>query len=300
MRELAIPATLPLQPVSTPWLIEAGCELAILRLDQLDLQVSGNKLFKLQPYIERMQQQGLRGLISLGGAHSNHLHAMAAAAQRMGITAVGLVRGPAVDSQTMADVQRWGMQLHWLSREAYRARREAHFVEDWQRRHPDLQWVPEGGDGALGQQGAQAIWQVLHASLPALGWVSCDAVVCPVGTGTTWQGVARLASCPVWGMSAVPKHYLPPTLRADPCLILACRRGFAQSDTALAAFAAEFFAQTGVVLEPVYTAKALLALRYQLADGKFARGSRLVMLHTGGLQGIRATADWPVSAEVAA
>ena len=89
-----IPAA-PLQALSFDWSVRAGVELAVLRLDLLDPLLSGNKWFKLRPHIEAAAAAGAYGLISLGGAHSNHLHALAAAGQRFGFATVGLLRGEA-------------------------------------------------------------------------------------------------------------------------------------------------------------------------------------------------------------
>jgi 1-aminocyclopropane-1-carboxylate deaminase len=83
----------PLQPLQLDWLARAAVEVAVLRLDLLDPLISGNKWFKLKPHIEAAAAAGADGLISLGGAHSNHLHALAAAGRRFGFETVGLLRG---------------------------------------------------------------------------------------------------------------------------------------------------------------------------------------------------------------
>ncbi len=299
-----MPFSLPnqclLQPVQLPWVSEAGCQLAVLRLDLLHPQVSGNKWFKLQPYIEQMQREGKRGLISLGGPHSNHLHALAGAAALGGFSAVALMRGPAQDTPTVNDLQQQGVTLHWLTREAYRQRQHTAFVAQWQQQYPDHVWVPEGGDGVLGQQGAGQIMPLLEANLAALDWAGCDALFTAVGTGTTWLGMQAQSKTPVWGLLAVPRHYLAPALRAEPQLVDAHRQGFGRVDDELLSFVSAFQCATGVPLDPVYTGKALMALRQMLRAGKFARGSRLVFVHTGGLQGTRATPNWPRLDEVAA
>ena len=289
-----------LQPVQLPWVSEAGCQLAVLRLDLLHRQVSGNKWFKLQPYIKQMQRDNKCGLISLGGPHSNHLHALAAAAELGGFSAVALLRGPEQHTPTVSDLQQQGMTLHWLTREAYRQRQQAVFAAQWQQQYLDYVWVPEGGDGVLGQQGAGHIMPLLEANLAALGWSGCEAVFTAVGTGTTWLGMQAQTQTPVWGLLAVPRHFLAPALRAEPQLVDAHRQGFGLVDDELLSFAHTFQCATGIPLDPVYTGKALMALRQLLRAGKFADGSRLVFVHTGGLQGTRATPNWPRLDEVAA
>jgi 1-aminocyclopropane-1-carboxylate deaminase len=84
----------PLQPLDFPWLTDAGVKVAILRLDLIDPLITGNKWFKLTHHFKAAKQAGATGVISLGGAHSNHLHALAAAGKRFGFPTVGLLRPP--------------------------------------------------------------------------------------------------------------------------------------------------------------------------------------------------------------
>ena len=105
-----------LQTVRCSWLARAGVELALLRLDRIDPLISGNKWYKLAPHLAEARRLGAPGLISLGGAHSNHLHALAAAGARFGFATVGLLRGHAQDTPTVRDLQDFGMQLVVMQR----------------------------------------------------------------------------------------------------------------------------------------------------------------------------------------
>lgn len=111
----------PLQPLEFDWSRAAGIELAVLRLDLIDPLISGNKWFKLAPYLRTAADAGFSGLMSLGGPHSNHLHALAAAGQCFNFATVGLLRGEPQDTPTVRDLQAMGMQLHWLGYEIGRA-----------------------------------------------------------------------------------------------------------------------------------------------------------------------------------
>ena len=102
----------PLEPLPLDWL--NGVELAVLRLDRIDPLISGNKWFKLTEHLAQAQQAGAGGIISLGGAYSNHLHALAAAGKRFDFPTVGLLRGHPQDTPTVLDLKAFGMQLHWL------------------------------------------------------------------------------------------------------------------------------------------------------------------------------------------
>lgn len=291
----------PLQPLILDWAAAAQVQLACLRLDQIDPLISGNKWFKLQPYLQQAMRENASGLVSLGGPHSNHLHALAAAGRRLGLATVGLVRGEPVDTPTMRDVQAMGMHLHWLGYAGYRERHQAGFWQPWLVRYPRFVCIDEGGQGLAGAQGCAALVEMVRAQLPALGWRRVDGWWLAVGTGTTLAGL-RLAESPdvdVVGALAVPVRYnvgamveglLDSASRACGSyrLVPAARRGFGQADEALLAFLQDAERQTGVVLEPVYTAKALMALRDAVLEGRLAPGSRWVFVHTGGLQGRRA------------
>lgn len=285
----------PLQRLHFAWLEGAGVELAVLRLDLIDPLISGNKWFKLLPYLQTARAQGRNGLISLGGAYSNHLHALAAAGQRCGFATVGLLRGHAQETPTVADLRSFGMQLHWLGYAGYRQRHAADFWTPWRELYPDLLAVPEGGGGPLGAQGCRRIVQQAHEQLAALGWVDYHGWWLACGTGTTLAGLvlAEAGAHPVYGAMAVPGgHGVEQTVASlagqqGYQLLEASRGGFAKVDEALLEFMAECEEQTGVPLEPVYTAKALWALREQVEAGLFPPGARLIFVHTGGLQGRR-------------
>lgn len=322
----------PLQPLRFDWLQAAGVEAAILRLDLVDPLISGNKWFKLKHHLAAAEWAGARGVISLGGAHSNHLHALAAAGKRFGFATVGLVRGHAVETPTVLGLQAFGMELHWLGYAGYRARHDADFWLPWRERYPHLFPVPEGGGGLDGAVGCAEIVEQARSQLSALGWEDYDGWWLACGTGTTLAGLvlAEAGQHEVIGAMAVPEGHgvegnveeiveafaskLAPTgtvslsslatlaesdqtaLSAPPPasfksqgyrLLDASRGGFAKTDPALLDFIARHEAESGIPLEPLYTGKALLALHEEVISGRIAKGTRLIFLHTGGLQGKR-------------
>ncbi|WP_336334028.1 1-aminocyclopropane-1-carboxylate deaminase/D-cysteine desulfhydrase [Pseudomonas putida] len=285
----------PLQPLNLPWLATAKVEAAILRLDLIDPLISGNKWFKLRHHLQQAMASSAPGLISLGGNHSNHLHALAAAGKRFGFATAGLLRGHAQDTPTVRDLQALGMELHWLGYGGYRARHEAGFWAPWQARYLGWHCIPEGGGGLPGAQGCASIMQQARAQVAALGWADYDAWWLAVGTGTTLAGLvlAEAGAHAVHGALAVPRdHGVPETVVAlagahGYQLHDASRGGFGKFDEALMAFIADCEQLTGVPLEALYTGKALLALREQVEARLFAPGTRLIFVHTGGLQGRR-------------
>ncbi|UFI46529.1 1-aminocyclopropane-1-carboxylate deaminase/D-cysteine desulfhydrase [Pseudomonas savastanoi] len=301
--------TAALQRLNLPWLQDAGVEAAILRLDLIDSLISGNKWFKLSEHLTQAVDAGAEGLISLGGAHSNHLHALAAAGKRFGFPTVGLLRGHAQQTPTVLDLQAFGMQLHWLGYAGYRARHAADFWLPWQAQYPELYPIAEGGGGLAGALGCARLREMVDSQLGHLGWDDYHGWWLAVGTGTTLAGLllAEAGAHPVYGAMAVPDdHGVAQNIMAvlkeaagsqvnaspnlpDACVLLeASRGGFARTDAALLDFIASSEAHSGVPLEPLYTGKALLALHDEVLAGRFKSGSRLVLVHTGGLQGRRA------------
>ena len=290
----------PLQPLNLPWLAASGVSVAILRLDLIDPLISGNKWFKLSHHLAAARKTGADGVITLGGAHSNHLHALAAAGQRFGFSTVGLLRGHPVETPTVLDLQAFGMALHWLGYAGYRARHDADFWTPWRERYPQLFPIPEGGGGREGALGCAEIVRQARDQRADIGWDDYDGWWLACGTGTTLAGLVLAESRPrkVYGAMAVPTGHgvaenVTAIVGADAHaryeLLDASRGGFGKIDASLLAFIETSESQSGVPFEPLYTGKALLALQQTVEAGRFANGTRLIFVHTGGLQGKRAS-----------
>ncbi|KRP74680.1 1-aminocyclopropane-1-carboxylate deaminase [Pseudomonas paralactis] len=282
----------PLEPLQLDWL--NGIELAVLRLDRIDPLISGNKWFKLTEHLAEAQAAGAKGVISLGGAYSNHLHALAAAGKRFDFPTVGLLRGHPQDTPTVLDLKAFGMQLHWLGYGGYRARHEPGFWLPWREQYPDLYPIPEGGGGLAGAQGCGVLVAQARAQLSHLGWTDYDAWWLAAGTGTTLAGLvlAEASAHPVYGAMAVPDDHgvaqnVSAMVQGGYELLDASRGGFARVDPLLLDFIQHTEQACGLPLEPLYTGKALLALKQQIEAGRFTPGTRLIFIHTGGLQGRR-------------
>ena len=286
-----------LEPLPLDWLSRAGVEVAVLRLDRIDPLISGNKWFKLRHHLRIAHEAGAGGLMSLGGAYSNHLHALAAAGKRFGFPTVGLLRGHPRETPTVLDLQAFGMTLHWLGYGGYRERHAADFWRPWQVRYPHLHPVPEGGSGLPGAQGCMAWVASARAQLAALGWADYHGWWLACGTGTSLAGLvlAEAGERPVHGVLAVPEDHgvalqVASILReaglANPRyeLLDGSRDGFARIDAELSAF---IRATDTIELEPLYTGKALMMLKARVEAGQFAPGTRLIFVHTGGMQGRR-------------
>jgi 1-aminocyclopropane-1-carboxylate deaminase len=197
-------------------------------------------------------------------------------------------------------LQAFGMQLHWLGYGGYRARHEPGFWEPWQAQFPNLHAVPEGGGGLAGALGCKALKEQVGSRLSSLGWSDYHGWWLACGTGTTLAGLvlAEAGERAVYGALAVPEdHGVAPQVEAilreagmanaGYELFDASRGGFAKVDPLLREFIQLSERAGGLPLEPLYTGKALLALKEQVEAGGFESGTRLIFVHTGGLQGRR-------------
>lgn len=289
-------------PVIEPLQLDASITKAVsidcLRLDQVHPFISGNKWFKLQHYLFAALQQEKTRLLSFGGAYSNHLHALAYVGKLMSLATVGIVRGEAPKelSPTLQDCKTWGMELHWIGREEYRKVSRVQHIDIMQTRFPDTFVIPEGGEGELGVHGVQGLFSRLYHLVE----MPYDLIVCPVGSGATLAGIvlATAGRAQVLGFSA---------LRGATDLEQRVRNafgaqtpqgswrichdyhfgGFAKMNERLADFISRIHSGSGLLLDPVYTGKTLFGLLEYLQQGRIKTGSRVLFVHTGGLQGWR-------------
>lgn len=249
----------------------------------MDPLISGNKWRKLKYNLIEMDRLGKKGIATFGGAYSNHLHAVAAAGQRFNFSTVGIVRGEEAKelSATLQECREMGMELHFVDREAYRSKTNSASVQDIFAQFPDHFVVAEGGEGSLGEKGCVEIWEEI--TLPA------DYLCLACGTGTTLKGLVagnalktRILGFPVLkGISA----YLPLTLNDCELFTDYHFGGYAKHTTQLIEFMKDFERETGIPLEQVYTGKMMYGLCDLILKGYFKKGSQVVALHTGGLQG---------------
>lgn len=281
-----------LSRIVDPWLECQQIELWIKRDDLIDPVISGNKWRKLKYYLDHALSLKAHTLISMGGAYSNHLHALAYAGQQLGLKTTGLIRGERPDdvNPTLRDLQNWGMELKFVSRADYRLLRQYQGWQDLPGLETGHYWLPEGGAHSLALKGvAELVTEIV---------IDYDVICVPCGTGTTLAGIVTAVPerVSVLGFAAFKNAAF---LQADVDALLNRPYpnweinlnyhfgGFARVNAELLAFIAAFESTTGIALEPVYTGKMLYGLYNLIAKGYFKPGQRIVAVHTGGLQGKR-------------
>lgn len=278
-----------IQPVWT-----AGpVQLDVLRLDSIHPVISGNKWFKLHKYLEEAVKGRLAGVITSGGAFSNHIVATAAACLQNGLPAVGIIRGeePLEWSPGLVEAKQMGMTLHFVPRQQYRDKEQLR--SEFQLRYPDYLWINEGGQGEPGVRGASEIGKLYDLR-------SYHYIFCAVGTGTMLAGLARSAH-PGQIVAGIPVLKIPDLERSD--LANSIREysnnrevrllgefhggGYARINAGLLEFMNRWWEQYRIETDFVYTAKLFQAIQLLAQSGYFPDGSTILAVHSGGLQGNR-------------
>ena len=296
---MQLPKSIRLDKIENELLTQKGISLQIARLDQLHPVVSGNKLFKLHFFLQEAIQKNINRLLTFGGPYSNHLVATAYACRELGLESVGLVRGesPAKWSPTLVDCKRYGMELHFLSRNDYSLYQSDAFRDRLVQTYGSQMMVPEGGFHPLGAAGAALIPGLLDQKDPSHVVVAC-------GTYTTIAGLAKayadnatqiIAIEVLNGMKDQEKRlsYLSEKMPYAQIQFIqdAHAGGYAKYDKALLQFMNDFHAASGIPTDFVYTGKMMKAVYEMIGRGDFPEGSRIICIHSGGLQGNRSLPD---------
>ncbi len=294
-----------LTKINDSWLEQYQIELWMKRDDLLHPVISGNKWRKLKYILDQALSVGSDTLISMGGAYSNHLHALAYVGKLLGLKTIGLVRGeqPDVLTATLQDMNDWGMELRYISRSDYRLLRQYKHYQSLPDIKPGQYWLPEGGAQALALNGVAELVEEIK--------IPYTLMCVPCGTGTTLAGLidAVPEGISVLGIAALKNAEF---LTAEVAARLSQSRnnwqinfnyhfgGFAKSNANLSAFIEDFEVKNLIPLESVYTGKMMYALYELIKKGHFKPGECIIALHTGGLQGRRGcgSSTIPISQKV--
>lgn len=289
---LGISLPSPVQKLDPGW---PGCEslqLWIKRDDLIHPVISGNKWRKLKYALLDGLCAQVGEIVSFGGGHSNHLHALGYCCWKLGIQLTALIRGDYRHQPTpmLQDLKAWGAQVRYLDKQHYRRRTEPDFLQQLQHVHPHALIIPEGGSQPQALPGVGELLNELEQDV--------THILLPVGSGGTLAGLIR-ARCraQLIGIAVLRgRGYLEQEvmdLVSDPgaCDWQICHDfhfgGYAKAPAPLRDFCRHFSLQTGLPVEPVYSGKLFFALKSLCQSGFFPAGSKVLALHTGGLQGNR-------------
>lgn len=269
---------------------EKQIHLDILRLDELHSIVSGNKWFKLKYYINDAQENGFTRLATFGGAYSNYILATAYACKKAGLKSIGIIRGeePKLWSDTLQQARQLGMDLYFLDRTTFKQKETRKNLFPY----PDWYWVNEGGYGKLGAMGAAEIKDFM----PENG-KNYTHLLCATGTGTMMAGLIKsaLPHQVVVGINILKNE----TLLQDVLALLSEEErqkkfellheyhfgGYAKHPPDLIEYMHWLWQQYKLPTDIVYTSKLIFAVMELVQKNYFPGNSRLIAIHSGGLQG---------------
>ena len=269
-------------------------QIFIKRDDLIHPEISGNKWRKLKYNIKYALDNHCKGIISFGGAFSNHLYALAAACSMADLDCITFIRGTTLDPKnpTLNFLQSKGVTIKTLQRSNYRAAFQAAGLQELSAAYPQYHIIPEGGSNELALMGVQEIIREAYEQ----GMPEQLQVVCAVGSGATITGIAKGLSSrsTAIGMLAVNDKSLPEKVMSQLTAtekqklhfdIDAHLGGFAKITDQLIQFVNEFYEHTNIPIEPIYTGKLLYRLRSMMVEGIMDQDKDLLVIHTGGLQG---------------
>jgi 1-aminocyclopropane-1-carboxylate deaminase/D-cysteine desulfhydrase-like pyridoxal-dependent ACC family enzyme len=282
----------PIEKIQLPDWPDAP-EVWVLREDKAHPHYGGNKYWKLRGNIIAMHSEQKKRLVTMGGAYSNHLYATAALCHELEIPCLGLVRGekPAVLSPTLQFALAQGMSLAFLSREDFRRLREmgTEAIPEIFDKQKDY-WIPEGGSNAEGVKSC-ADWAGTITDDYDLIGIAC-------GSGGSLAGLAGARpNRRFLGISVLKGDFMDATvatLQAEAFGTSSANwqvntdfhgGGYAKLSPEMRTFMPFFEQHTGIPLDPIYTVKLFFALDRLLQAGALSTSTRILAIHTGGLQG---------------
>jgi D-cysteine desulfhydrase len=268
--------------IRNPFLQNKNVELDVLRLDKIHPVISGNKWFKLKYHLDNFNAGNYKGIITFGGAWSNHIVATSCTCHLKKIKCIGIIRGerPEHFSSTLLEAVSYEMDLRFISRDKYAQRNSDEFHETIKKEFPGHYIIPEGGGGKDGEKGAGEILQYTDGK-------NYTHIACAVGTGTMFSGIRKAASPDqnILGIVVLKGWKVENEKNNTEMFLNYHFGGYAKYDLALINFMNDFFKLTNIPTDFVYTGKLAYALFDLIKKDHFPTGSKILMIHSGGLQG---------------
>lgn len=266
-------------------------KLVIKREDLIHPFVSGNKYRKLKYNLFEAKSFNKSMLLTFGGAFSNHIAATAYAGKAHGFETIGVIRGEELEDQiasnpTLKFAQSCGMQFLFVSREAYRNKSTAEFLKMLKEKFGDFYLIPEGGTNDLAVKGCEEILQPNDLEF--------DYICCAVGTGGTIAGLINASKKhqKLLGFPSLKGDFLKQDIRKfahqEHWELMTDYHfgGYGKINSELITFINTFKSNYNIPLDPIYTGKMMFGIFDLIEKGYFSKNSKILIIHTGGLQGI--------------
>jgi len=283
------PINTPIHEIVDSLLETKEVQLFVKREDLIHEHISGNKWRKLYYNIKQAKLDGSRLLATFGGAYSNHIAATAAVGKSYDFNTIGIIRGEECKelNPTLKFAKSCGMTLIYMNREDYRNKTHPNILNKYLKDYRNYYLIPEGGTNTLAVKGCEQILENVDKSF--------DIITCACGTGGTISGIIN-------GLSAHQQAIGFTALKGADFLYEDIQKyvhqdnwrlnlnyhfgGYAKVNAALVSFMNNFYVEHKFRLDPVYTAKMMYGLWDLIEKDYFRRGTKILAIHTGGLQGI--------------
>ena len=266
--------------------------LHIKREDLIHPFISGNKFRKLKYNLLKANKENKTQLLTFGGAFSNHIAAVAYAGKKNNFETIGIIRGDELESQiyenpTLLFAQECGMKFHFVTREEYKDKNTDLFIEKFRNIYGDFYLIPEGGANSLAVKGCEEILTEEDSQY--------SHICCSIGTGGTISGLINSSHShqKIIGFSSLKGDFLSEDIRKFAVktnweLITDYNfGGYGKINEELVRFINDFYQQTNIPLDPIYTGKMLYGIVDLIEKDYFPNGAKILAIHTGGIQGIK-------------
>lgn len=282
-----------LKRIEHPLFNEYNLEVDVFLGYKLHPVISGNKYMKLHFWMEKAQEYRIRHIVTKGGAFSNHLHATAFACKELGWQFTAIIKANEhTQSPTLEDLKSWHSNCLYANRTEY------YNEEIWEEyaKSVNALYIPMGGEGDEGMSGVKKFFNEQLFS-------PYDYLICSIGTGTTIKGIAESnVKCKhLVGVLPGIKNYNKDSLvqyikKIKPEIVIEILedetlKPFGKFPDFLITAMNEWYLEWDIPTDVVYTAKMFWMLMQQISDGKIKNGAKLLLIHTGGLQGNRSVKD---------
>jgi 1-aminocyclopropane-1-carboxylate deaminase len=273
-----------------------GISLFIKREDQLHPFISGNKFRKLKYNLQEATNQKKDTIVTFGGAYSNHIAATAAAGLLYNFKIIGVIRGDELandlenvlkNNPTLKFASEHKMKFHFVSRSEYRTKETSEFINNLKKQFDDFYLIPEGGTNKFAVKGCEEILTRDDEKF--------DFICSSIGTGGTISGLInslkneqKIIGFPALKGDFIQKEIKKYVLREDNWSLNTKYHfgGYAKISEELITFINKFKAETNIPLDPVYTGKMMFGIVDLIKKDFFNKGTKILAIHTGGLQGI--------------
>ncbi|WP_313577923.1 pyridoxal-phosphate dependent enzyme [Chishuiella sp.] len=280
-----------IQEIKLPKIADLNVKLSILREDLIHSEISGNKYRKLKYNLIEAEKLGFKKLLTFGGAFSNHIAATAAAGKLYGFETIGIIRGEELENKinenaTLRFAKQYGMQLYFISREEYRTKHELSFLEQLKSKFPNAYIVPEGGTNDLAIKGCK---EILYNEC-----FNYDYLGSAIGTCGTITGLIESSADhqTILGFPSLKGDFITKDIQE-----LTSKNnftifndyhfgGYGKVNEELINFINGFKHLNRIQLDPIYTGKMLFGIADLIKKNYFKNNSSILLVHTGGLQGI--------------